>query len=311
MSLTAGDAAPSDPHPAFEPIVVNRAPRAAGRTARVVVFNARFGSRLNGILACFRRPPLDRAEVILLCEADWRLARSGGREIAAELAGALGLSFAYVPEFAMGAARPREAFIGNAILCAQPLEDVRGIVLPRFSSSWRRVSLVGAPRAITASARFGGRRIAIGLAHLNSRCAPALRARQMAVFMNAFDPRGPAIIGGDWNTTTVELATPAALAMVAARMALRPRRFRYPQPYEPLFDEIARRGFAIDGANRAGAPTFTFARAIPPPLRPKLDWIAARDLSAISGSARVIPARPGWRAVRVSDHDFVICDFAV
>lgn len=311
MSSTAEGAAPSDPYPAFAPIVVNRPPRAAGRTARVVVFNARFGSRLNGILACFRRPPLDRADVVLLCEADWRLERSGGREIAAELASALGLSFAYVPEFAMGAAGPREALIGNAILCTQPLEDVRGIVLPRFSSTWRRVSLAGAPRAITASARFGGRRIALGLAHLNSRCAPALRARQMAVFMNALDPGEPAIVGGDWNTTTMELATPASLVMVAARMALRPRRFRYPQPYEPLFDELARRGFATDGANCAGAPTFTFARAIPPPMRPKLDWIAVRDLSAISGSARVVPARPGWRAVRVSDHDFVVCDFAV
>ncbi len=311
MSPNPNIAETPEAHPAFPPTVVNRRPRTAGRTIRVVVFNARTGSRFEGILACLRRPPLDRADVILLCEADWRLERSAGREIAAELAAALGMSFAYGPEFALGDARRATSFIGNAILCAQPLDEVRGIALPRFSSSWRRVSLVGAPRALIASARFGRRRITIGLAHLNSRCAPARRAEQMAVFMSAFEPTGPAIVGGDWNTTTMELATPAALATVAARMAMTPRRFRYPQRYEPLFAELARAGFAADGANHAGAPTFTFARAIPPPMRPKLDWIAARELAPAPGSARVIPARPGWFAGRVSDHDFVICDFSV
>ena len=49
-------------------------------------------------------------------------------------------------------------------------------------------------------------------------------------------------------------------------------------------------------------------RAIPPALRPKLDWIALRELQAVPHSARVIPARSSFFAPRVSDHDFVMCD---
>ena len=74
--------------PNFEPTIVNRPARAAKRTLKTVVFNARTGARFDGILACLRRPPLADADVIMLCEADWRMRRSAGREIAADLAAA-------------------------------------------------------------------------------------------------------------------------------------------------------------------------------------------------------------------------------
>jgi endonuclease/exonuclease/phosphatase (EEP) superfamily protein YafD len=296
---------------AFEPIAINRAPRVQDRTIRVVVFNARLSARADGILACIRRPPLSRADVILLCEAAWRIDGAGSRGLASNIADALRMSFVYVPEFIRGQPHHAGWSIGNAIVCAQPLDEIRSIVLPSYKPNWRRVPLRGAPRGIAATASFGGRKLTIGVAHLNSRCSPELRARQMAVYLDGVAGGGPAIIGGDWNTTTVALPTRRSLAGVAARMALQPLRFRYPQAYEPLFAEIARRGFAIEGANRAGAPTFTFSRALPRLIRPKLDWIAARGVAPVERSAAVIPARPAWRFGRVSDHDFVICDFSV
>ncbi len=91
-------------------------------------------------------------------------------------------------------------------------------------------------------------------------------------------------------------------------MALQPRRLRYPERFEPLFEHLRRAGFAIEGANVAGKPTFTFHRAIPPLLRPKLDWIALRELQPVPRSARVITARSSFFAPRVSDHDFVMCE---
>jgi hypothetical protein len=116
------------------------------------------------------------------------------------------------------------------------------------------------------------------------------------------------ILAGDFNTTTTELETPSAFAMIAAQIALRPWRFRYPEQYEPLFQDLARAGFKIEGANAPGKPTFTFSRVIPPWLRPKLDWIALRGLEPVAGSARVIPARTSFFGRRVSDHDFVMCE---
>jgi endonuclease/exonuclease/phosphatase family metal-dependent hydrolase len=312
MEGCAGWALPiGDDASAFAPVVVNRTARPANRTVKLVVFNARSGARFDGIVACLQRPPLAGADVILLCEADWRLRRSGRREIAADLAAQLGMSFVYAPEFAIGrAAGPATAFLGNAILSSAPLSDVRTITLPSFRLHWTRVKLIGEPRAITATATFHSRPLTLAVAHLNSRADPAARARQMAAMLEGLPRAGRAVIGGDWNTTTMGLGEPRAMALLAARMIARPWRFRYPQRYEPLFELIAGAGFGIDGANVPGKPTFTFTRAVASMLRPKLDWIAYRGVKPIPRSARVVAPRTSILSRRHSDHDFVMCEFA-
>jgi endonuclease/exonuclease/phosphatase (EEP) superfamily protein YafD len=314
VSGTQADALVSANIPAFGTTIVNRPAADARRTLKVIVFNARSGARFEGILACLRRPPLADADVILLCETDWQLGRSFNREIAAELAAALGMSFAFGPEFAIR--RPSAtppSFLGNAILSSVPLADARMIALPSARMPRRRAHLIGQPRALIARAEFGGRRITIAVAHLHSRWSPAGRTQQMATLLEhlAPDTAGAAdatILGGDLNTTTTQLDSRSAIAMVAVRMVTQPGRFRYPERYEPLFDELARAGFEVRDANVPGKPTFTFNRAIPLPLRPKLDWIALRGLEPMPGSARVIAARESFFGPRVSDHDFVMCE---
>jgi endonuclease/exonuclease/phosphatase family metal-dependent hydrolase len=315
VSGTEAVAAVSTDTPAFGITIVNRPARAARRTLKTIVFNARSGARFEGILACLRRSPLADADLILLCEADWQLRRSFDREIAADLAEELGMSFAYGPEFAVR--RPPgvpPSFLGNAILSSAPLADPRMITLPSARMSRRNARLIGQPRALIATAVFGGRQVTIAVAHLHSRWNPAGRALQMATLLEHLAPAGAAdqasstILGGDFNTTTIELDTPYEIAMVAVRMATRPWRFRYPEGYEPLFEHLAWGGFEIRGANVPGKPTFTFTRAIPPALRPKLDWIALRGLEPVPGSARVVTARESFFGLRVSDHDFVTCE---
>ena len=297
---------------AFGTTIVNRPARPARGTLKAIVFNARTGAHFEGILACLRRPPLADADLILLCEADWHLMRSFDRKFAAELAAELGMSFAYGPEFAMR--RPPgapPAFLGNAILSSAPLADSRTIALPAAGMSRGNVRLMGQPRALIATAAFGGRQLTIAVAHLHSRWTPAGRARQMAPVLEHLAGPGAAgatILGGDLNTTTTGLATAYDFAMIAARIARHPRRFRYPERYEPLFADLARAGFEVRGANVPGRPTFTFNRMIPPPLRPKLDWIALRGLEPIPRSARVVAARASFFGPRVSDHDFVMCE---
>lgn len=295
--------------PAFGTTIVNRPARAVRNTIKVVVFNARTGAHFDGILACLRRPPLADADVVMLCEADWHLQRSFDREIAADLAAELQMSFAFGPEFALRRpAGARPAFLGNAILCSSTIADARMIALPTTAMSRRYARLLGQPRALVATTVFGNRPITIGVAHLHSRWDPAGRARQMAAAIEGIAPDGPTILGGDFNTTTTRLDRASAFAKLAARMILQSRRLRYPQRFEPLFEHLRAAGFATEGANVAGKPTFTFHRAIPPLLRPKLDWIALRELQAVPHSARVITARAGFFAPRVSDHDFVMCE---
>jgi endonuclease/exonuclease/phosphatase (EEP) superfamily protein YafD len=307
VSGTAADQAPS-----FATTIVNRRARAIQRTIKTVLFNARSGARFEGILASLRRPPLAGADVIILCEADWRTRRSFNREVAAELAAALELSFVYGPEFAIRrASRTTPSFFGNAILSSTPLRDASMIPMSYSGRNRRNLARVGQPRALVATATFADRPVTIAVAHLDSRWDPDGRRRQMKPVIERLrqpDLAGPMILAGDFNTTTTELETPAAFAMIAAQIAMRPSRFRYPERYEPLFEDLADAGFKIEGANAPGKPTFTFSRAIPRWLRPKLDWIALRGLEPVPGSARVIPARPSFFGRRVSDHDFVMCE---
>ncbi len=294
-----------------KPWVVNRSGIGTSERAGVVVLNTRGRARSEQLLYRLVRAPLRGAGVIMLCETPWRTPKSGWCELAAELAARLEMSFVFVPEWAAtsrdGAAR---WFKGVALLSAEPFEEVRAIELPGFPFPRRPSYLTGAPHGVAAKVRLWGRPVTVGVAHLNSRCAPQWRARQMERYLTLFSDGGPAIIGGDWNTTTTELGRGYGLLKVAGLMARRPTRFRHPQRYEPLFEMLAQAGFEIGRANRAGAPTFTFNGLVPRILRPHLDWIALRGLEAVPGSAKVIAARNGPLARRFTDHDFVACEVA-
>jgi endonuclease/exonuclease/phosphatase family metal-dependent hydrolase len=312
-AAVSGESSAERIEPLFAPIVHNREPRPHhDGPLRVVLFNAAGGTRLGGIASCLARFPLNRASVILLCESDWRTARTGNREVAAELAALLGMSFAYVPEFGLGRAGGEiKAYLGNAILSANPFDDVRAVGLPQPPGSeigyWmgRRI---GAPAGLVAHATYAGIRISIGVAHLASRCDPSGRERQMRAYLADFPRRGPAIFGGDLNTTTTHLGSRRAMVRTAAQMLMNPQRFRQPQRYEPLFERLAEHALEIHGANVMRRSTFTFSRVVPRAFRPKLDWLATRELSPVRNSAAVIPARPSIFSPRVSDHDFVMVD---
>jgi endonuclease/exonuclease/phosphatase family metal-dependent hydrolase len=310
LDLTAAAAKLTPP---FPPIVVNRAARRPESRLRVVLLNAAGGKRFREIVACLKRPPLRDADVILLCEVNAGLKPSAGRDVAAEMAAMLEMSCAYVPEFGVtNPSREIVLYMGNAILSTAPFDDVVAVPMhnprtPRIFSPERRQSRVGTPTGIVARMNAGGRELTVGLAHLHSRCIPAERARQMATYLDSFPAAGRAVFGGDLNTTTTELSSGSQMLATARQMITNPSRFRAPQAYEPLFEVLRDRGLEIDGVNVPNRPTFTFSGLIPRSMRPKLDWLAVRDLRPVAGTAAVVPPRtPLMR--RVSDHDFVTVD---
>ena len=294
-------------HP-FAPIVENRKARAIGRTIKVASFNAQGGGNLEGIIRCLRQSPLAGADIVLLCEADWMNYRAAGREFAAEVAKALNLSFAYLPQFGK---RLRSdgpmTFTGNAILCSQPLEEITAIPIANRFTHRRLARMTGAPAGMVAQARFSGKMLNIGAVHLNSRWNPEGRARQMSEYLAKL-PEGPTIIGGDLNTTTLALPDRKSLVIAPIRLVLQPRRLAEPQQWEGLFGHLAKAGFSIDDANVPRKRTYTFSKLWPSIMRPNLDWIAVRGLKPVRGSARVVSAQPSQLSARVSDHDFVMCE---
>ena len=302
-------------NPPFPPIIVNRPARAVPGPLRVTLFNARGGVYLEGIGDCLSRPPLGQSSLMLLCESDWGTKRSGEREVAAELARRLNMSFAYVPEFGIPQTDgTHKSFLGNAILSTAPLSEVRAVALPRPLPERANSMLrhhVGLNTALIVRTRFRHQEVTVGVLHLASHCHPQARDQQMATYLGVFPKGGPAIIGGDLNTTTTVLQNGRDLLRTFARMFLRPSRFHWPQPYEPLFRRLSAAGLKVDDVNVMGKPTFTFTRAIPPRYRPKLDWLAVRGLKAVPGSAAVLPARRSWFSPRLSDHDFVTVELDI
>ncbi len=279
---------------------------------KVVVFNAHGGRRLETIVALLRdHPVLRQAAVLMLCEADRGLARSNRRHVAAEIAGALEMSYAHGPEFSL---RPETAetaapCVGNALLSRAPLTGVELLALPGRDAMMRSFGMVGTPKGLIAKVVVEGLAVRLGVAHLDSRWSPTGRELQMRVFLESFAGGGPAIIGGDWNTTTANFERPDWLPRLAAHLLLDPRRLRRPERYEPLFRRLGERGFHMRGANARLKPTFTPSALVPSFLRPKLDWLAARGLRPLPGSAAAVPARGRWGSRRISDHDFVVCSF--
>ena len=225
------------------------------------------------------------------------------------------MSCAYIPEFGL---RDPDGeiveYMGNAILSSSPFEEVAAVAMhrPRTPMAWpmrmRRWTRVGNPTGLVTRVKFGGADISVGVAHLHSRCPPAERARQMATYLESFPKSGRAIFGGDLNTTTTELSSRAMMRATVRQMIANPARFRAPQAHEPLFDHLREHALEIEGANVANQPTFTFSRLIPLSMRPKLDWLAVRELRPIEGTAAVVAPRISMLSRRASDHDFITVD---
>ena len=308
-------AAGEKPTPPFPPIVVNRPARQPESRLRVVLLNAAGGRRFRELAECLKRSPLRGADVILLCEVNTGVRRSPSGDVATDLAELLGMSCAYVPEFGLKPPdREIVSYMGNAILSSAPFEDVAAVAMhrppipmawPRKMRNWTRV---GTPTGLVTKVKFGGEEVAVGVAHLHSRCGPADRGRQMAMYLRSFPAAGRAIFGGDLNTTTTELSSRALILATARQMIVNPHRFRAPQRYEPLFGHLREHGLEIDAANVANRPTFTFSGLIPRAMRPKLDWIAVRSLRPIAKTAAVVSPRSSILSRRASDHDFVTVD---
>jgi len=303
----AATAAPSGPP--FDPMALNRPAIAARSALKIAVLNVAGGANLDAIAACLMRPPLADVGALMVCEASWRMPRHKSVEFAPALAAALKMSFVFLPSFGRIDSRNGMRALGNAILSARPLDDFQAIELPKPPNISKQLYLAGIHQGLLASINVDGRQVTLGVVHLERVWDPEGRNLQMESFLSGIGDKRPIIIGGDFNTTTLDMDRRWGVSRAAAALVWHPKRFREPRAREPLFDRIREHGFSLEGANLPAVPTFTLGRWVPPIWRPKLDWIAARGIQPVKGSAAVVPARTSLMGRRVSDHDFVLCEF--
>jgi endonuclease/exonuclease/phosphatase family metal-dependent hydrolase len=263
-----------------------------------------------------------RADVALMTEMDWGMARSGNRHTARALAKELNMGYAYAVEFLelglgdeleKNAHRGKEneiGYHGAAILASSRLAGVERIVLEE-SGGWfdasRGQRRVGGRIALSAIAEveIGGKHtpVVFCAVHVESESDADERARETIALFDRIDARYaglPVIIGGDLNCFSVprrELDDPAA---IDRRLAADTARFSHPVPYEPLFAAAASRGYTWADCNVPEVPTHRHDGTAGPDVVLKIDWFLCRDIAA--GSPRVIEPVDPQTGRRISDH---------
>jgi endonuclease/exonuclease/phosphatase family metal-dependent hydrolase len=291
-------------------------PAAPLQSARIIFWNAERLKFPEASAAMLRR---QRADAVILCELDLGMARSGNRHVTADLAAALGAGYVYAVEFVeldLGDARERTWFAGRkndaglhgaGFVSARPLADPRLLRL-EHSGRWfdgafgeRRV---GGRIAVMASLTVAGTPVLLVSVHYESHTGPADRLAQTGVLLDAIDkdfPGRPVLIGGDFNTSSMERAEQEQPAAVRGALAADPERLLRPMRYEPMFAELADRGYDWEGCNVIGARTQR-TRPDGTPAEPlgRIDWFFARGLAC--SDPAVIPAVDDG-GVAISDHE--------
>jgi len=308
--------------PALQEIELGGEPAVAtAERVRVAVWNV---ERLGAVEAVAEILLEEGADVALLSEVDKGMVRSGNCDCLADLATRLGHHRAYAVEFIeLGLGDPSEAprgttadnalgFHGNAVTSALPLKRPFLIRLD-VDGCWfgpeRGQQRVGGRMAIGAQIRIDGKPVTLVSVHLESNSDPAGRAVQVIRLLDAlkrYDPVAPTLIGGDFNTSTIDRRRGRDEEFRRAEFAAEPRRLIDVEAHEPLFAAMERYGFDWHACNLR-LPTER--RQPGQPERPlgKIDWIFSRDLKA--SHPYIIAALDGSGA-QISDHDCLLVTIA-
>jgi endonuclease/exonuclease/phosphatase family metal-dependent hydrolase len=286
----------------------------------IVAFNAERGTHFDAIVTLLHHEPhVGDADVLLLSEVDWGMARSGNRHVARDLATALGMTYAFGVEFleltkgdAMEAAVAGEntkSLHGNAILSRFPLIEPRLIRLPP-KCDWKEPeqARIGGRMALAADIETAAGRVTLATVHLENRTSPQGRCEQMAAVIDALADSPRAVVAGDLNTSTIDPDDPSQLFSIPDLLRDDPKRLVRPQAHEPLFADMRAAGFMVEEVNEADVPTSVPMGIEDRSFWLKLDWMFARGLRVV-GVPKVVEARTAGR--RVSDHDVLVAELAL
>ncbi|MFN7920753.1 MAG: endonuclease/exonuclease/phosphatase family protein [Bryobacteraceae bacterium] len=316
---------------------------------RIVAWNIERGKQLAGQLEVFREHPyLKDSDVLLLTETDVGMARSGNVDVARTLAQELRMHYAFVPcyySLVKGSGTERDVhgendlgLHGNAILSRYPLTDLRHVSLrngiDKLAGNEKRL---GSQSALTATVEFPNGRVPVACVHLDANSTQRHRADQMRDVLDAMPSSGPALVGGDWNTTTFDSSSAfRAIMGYWRRVFMGPGnviRNHYLHPYRwferGLFQLLESRGYDYRNCNHIGEHTIFYdvedirahkglAEWVPGWCFPfirwalrehgggcplKIDWFASREIEC--SEPTVIHDVGESRRPPLSDHDAI------
>jgi len=258
------------------------APAAGGADSiRAVAWNIERGIRLDEIIRTLQEhPAVADADVLLLSELDWGMARTGNRFVAQEIAASLSMNYAFAPCYialTKGAGVEKhaggeneESLHGNALLSRFSMHRVHSLALPNGKDKMKGAEKrIGSQRAVIADIEHPlGMFRAVSL-HLDAHSSQRhrfLQIRRVLDHLQGLQPSLPVLIGGDWNTTTHDASRALYSILGYCRRVLMGVRHvvanHYPYPdrwfERRLFGELERRGYNYRDLNTPGQCTLHY-----------------------------------------------------
>ncbi len=297
-------------------------PASIGARARVAFWNAerlKYQAPSAGLMASLR------ADVLMLCELDLGMARTGNRHTTSDLADTLGQGYVFGAEFVelgLGDLREQKAHAGETNSAGiHGGGFVSGVALARpalvrleTSGRWfdgvfheRRV---GGRIAMLAEVTVAGRSVLLASVHYESHTGPGDRLLQTRTLLDAIDrhaPGMPVLIGGDFNTSSREYEEKRDPAFLARALKADPDRLVAPMAYEPMFGLLKQRGYDWETCNAPGPTQRTRPDGTPAPPLGRIDWLFARGL--VCSEAATVPAVDA-SGIAISDHEVLAVTIA-
>lgn len=328
-----------------------------GQTLRAVCWNIERGKNFSGILRTLQEHPhLRDADFYFLTEVDWGMARSKNHHVTAELGEALGYFGYFAPSYynlSKGHGMERETseenrmgLHGKALLSRYPLTRIRTVPLPNCHDKLHsKESRIGQKRALLADLPVGNQTLTLAVSHLDAFSSPKGRRRQLFPAVQALRELDHVLLGGDWNTNTLDLTstfrllifllyqitTVRPVKMIQDHLPFPERRFD-----RPLFSMLQEAGLETQPCNPPGEGTYDLIgnnrelgqmandqyprwalKAINRlilkaggSMQLKLDWFAVKNLKCLD--RRVVRLDDGLGPQlqeRASDHHPILLDF--
>jgi len=236
---------------------------------KIVSWNIERGKQLDAIIAFFKaNEKLKDADVILAIECDNGMGRTANRNVAKELAEALGMNYCFAPSYlvlgkgAIGETSHSEknttALHGTAILSNYPIVMAKGVEVPPvkevFHSSEKRL---GCKKGLVAQLQIGAKTLGLGAIHIDLSSTNQDRASQLEGILKAITKSDAQVVGGDFNCSTFQFRKKGELAWqiitkyftVGFKGAIE----HYMTPElkfdKPMFDSLLNNGYNFESFN--------------------------------------------------------------
>ena len=186
---------------------------------RVVAWNIERGLKIDGIIHLLKTNPiLNKADILLITEADIGMGRTDNRNIPQELADAVGMNYVFANCFLAlekGDIGEQSHDLSNTlslhglcILSKFPIQAYQSVSLPMFKDVFNDLEKrLGSRKGLICTIPIGHRTLDFAVTHIELATSATQRSLQVETLLQALSQSTAdgSLIGGDFNTMTYDL----------------------------------------------------------------------------------------------------------